>query len=259
VLFASPVEETVAQFMGKSTYESQRNLVRVLFSDRARYLKEDNLPDTLAILTTLKDNGLLRLMYPETRAVELTFYAKENPLMFMRVVNESLQAMGYTYYLTKTLDKTAKDITWVIGLNTQHLVDPVILARQIQSRGGEIYGIEKNEQGAWRYTVGTSQAGSKVDPHPLNVTISLGKPIKPYWIDVGDASKITLRAHAADRWFPRISFFDETLQFIEEIQADNARALMRLSVPDNAKYAQVEDRYALDNIKRGLSLYLERR
>ena len=258
MLNASTLEKTLVQFMGEGAYQSQRNLVRILFNDEARYMKGQS-PNTLEILKTLKEHGLLRLMYTEARAVELSFYATENPLLFMRIVNESLQAMGYTFYLTQKMEKNKEGIMWVIAMNTQHVVDPVLLSRQIALRGGTIEAISKDTQGQWRYIIDLKEAKAKVEPHPLNTTVALGNPINPYWVNVSEANRMTLRSHAADRWFPRVAFFDKTLHIIEEVQEENSRAQLRLSIPENAAYARIEDRYTLDNIKRGLSLYLERR
>jgi len=257
-LHASVLERTIIQFMGEVNYQSQRNLVRVLFADNAKYMNGPT-PNTVEILKTLKDNGLLKLIYPEARAVELSFVSRENPLLFMRIVNESLQAMGYTFYLTKEMVRNDEGIVWVISMNTQHVVDPVLLSRQIETRGGTVETIAKDAAGQWRYVIDIAQARAKVDPYPLNTTVALGNPINPYWVNVSEADRMTLRAHAADRWFPRVAFFDKTLQLIEEIQEENSRGQLRLSVPENAEYARIEDRYTLDNIKRGLSLYLERR
>ena len=258
MLHASSLEKTIIQFMGEASYQSQRNLVRILFANEGRYMNAQT-PNTLEILKTLKENGLLRLIYPEARLVELSFHAKENPLLFIRIVNESLQAMGYTFYLTQKMEKNSEGVVWVIVMNTQHVVDPVLLSRQIEVRGGSIQAIAKDTQGQWRYEIDLKEARAKVEPHPLMVTVPLGNPINPYWVNVSEADRMTLRAHAADRWFPRIAFFDKTLQLIEEVQEENSRAQLRLSVPENAVYARIEDRYTLDNIKRGLSLYLERR
>ncbi len=246
--------------MGQNAYQTQRNLVRILFSNTSSFMdQESQQPNAIKILETLKENGLLKLFYPETKSITLTFSAKEHPLLFMRVINESLQSMGYSYYLTRTIREDVDGIRWTIGISTQHLVDPVILSRQIESRGAKVQNVTREGEWEWHYQINTHDAKPKVEPYALNTTISLGKPIQPYWVNVSKASKMRLRAHMADRWFPSIVFFDSTLKIIEEIRYEESRAVLHVSIPENAIYAKIADRFTLDNIKRGLSLYLESR
>ena len=258
--YGNPIENMAAQFMGPGAYQSQRNLVRILFSDVEAFTDaKSQEPHAIRILETLKENGLLQLFYPDTKSISLTFSAQENPMLFMRIVNESLQSMGYSYYLTRHIRESVDGIEWTIGISTQHLVDPVLLSRQIQSRGAQIQNVIRKSEWEWQYQIDTHNAKPKVEPYGFNTTIALGKPIQPYWINVSDAAKMRLRSHAADRWFPSIVFFDATLHIIEEIRHEEARATLHVSIPENAVYAKIEDRFTLDNIKRGLSLYLESR
>jgi hypothetical protein len=249
-----------AQFMGQSAYQSQRNLVRILFSDLQAFLdSKSGEPNAIKVLETLKENGLLNLFYSDTKTITLTFSAQEYPILFMRIINESLQSMGYSYYLTRHIRQDSDGIKWTVGISTQHLVDPVLLSKQIQARGAKIQNVIREGEWEWHYQIDTHDAKPKVEPYGLNTTIPLGKPIQPYWVNVSDASKMRLRAHAADRWFPSIVFFDATLHIIEEIRLEDARATLHVSIPENAIYAKIEDRFSLDNIKRGLHLYLESR
>lgn len=257
---ANSIEKIAAQFMGQDAYQSQRNLVRILFNNPQAFINPENgEPNSIKILETLKENGLLKLFYPDTKSIEITFTAHDHPLLFMRIINESLQSMGYSYYLTKQIREDANGIEWTVSVSTQHLVDPILLSRQIQSRGAQIQSVSRSGEWEWYYYIDTHNAKPKVEPYGLNTTISLGKPIQPYWINVSDASKMRLRAHAADKWFPSIVFFDATLHIIEEIRYEEARSTLHVSIPESAIYAKIEDRYTLDNIKRGLNLYLESR
>ncbi len=259
-VYANPIENMAASFMGEASYSSQRNLVRILFSDSSSFIDPiDGSPNAVKVLQTLKENGLLKLFYPETKALQLTFAVQEHPVLFMRIINESLQAMGYSYYLTRNISQNESGLVWVIGIATQHLVDPVLLARQIQSRGARVQTVVKESEIAWYYAIDAHEAKPKVEPHDLNTTITLGKPIQPYWINVSEASRMTLRAQLADKWFPQVVFFDATLNIIEEIRMEESRVRLQIAIPQNAMYAKVEDRYSLDNIKRGLNLYLESR
>lgn len=260
ISFASSARETAALFMGKEAYESQRNLVSILFKDDRDFEDfEDGSIDLVKVLETLKDNGLLQLFFPETKSIEITFKANERPLLFLRVINESLQAMGYNYYLTKSISKDSSEILWKIGITTQHLVDPIIFAKQVQARGAKVVKIEREDEASWVYRIDTHGAKPQVSQFEHDVDIDLNKPIKPYWIDVSNASVMILLAKPADRWFPQIVFFDEALQIIEDVRMEDFKSRIQLTIPEHALFAKVEDRYSLDNIKRGLTLYLKSR
>lgn len=246
--------------MGETAYRSQKNLVKIVFGDQAQYKDElTGKPNALKVIKTLKENGLIQLFFKEAQMLELSFYAPNDPLLFMRVINESLEAMGYSYYLSQKMIKNDEGVTWTISLSTQHVVDPVMLSKQLELRGCMMDDIIKEGETTWHYALNTLGAGVKVEGLELDTTVALGKPIKPYWVDVKEARQLSLRAHPADHWFPQVAFFDERLQLIREVRLEENRTKLKVSVPDNAVYAKIEDRYTLDNIKRGLSIYLNSR
>lgn len=256
VAFGSSVDEKVMEFMGKERYESQKNLINILFADRDSFMSGDKV-DSLAVLKKLKENGLLRLIYPEVKSVEISFSSKDNAVAFMRLINESLQAMGYTYFLTHKLEKSNDGAVWIVNMNTQHLVDPILLVAQIDSRGGEVLDISKISDGVWGYEV--QIVADSLKPYPIGENAHLGNPIKPYLINISTATRATIRANSADRWFPRVVFLDKNFGLIEEIGSTKSESILRLNIPKNAQYMQIEDKYSLDNIKRGLSLHLQER
>ena len=259
-LNADVLENTIASFMGDTEFYSQKNLVKIVFNNPSSYVDEvTGKPNALEIIKTLKDNGLIRLFYKEAQMLELTFHASTEPLLFMRVINESLEAMGYSYYLSQKVARNGEGVTWTISLSTQHVVDPVMLSKQLEARGCSIGDIVKEGKNAWYYVLDTANAGVKVEALALDTTVALGKPIKPYWVAIKEARRLSLRAHPADHWFPQVAFFDERLHLIEEIRLEENHTKLKLTVPNKAMYVKIEDRYTLDNIKRGLSIYLNSR
>lgn len=256
LLSATSFDKKIESYLGKKDFFIQKNLINILFIDEARYLKDDNSTNDVAILTRLKKSGLLKLFYSKPIEMEVSFKTKGSPLIFMRVVNESLEALGYSYFITQEVHKEPSEFTWKISLATEHIIDPVLLANEFHLRGCDIIDIIKESQSRWVYNIDSSHIKIRALKLETNTTIKLQKPIRDYWIDVSEAAKISIRSKLADRWFPNVVFYDKSLHVISYYTQGDVKNFVKLKVPTDARYVKVGDVYTLDNIKRGLSLYL---
>ena len=63
----------------------------------------------------------------------------------------------------------------------------------------------------------------------------------------------------ADRWHPSLIFYDDKLHIIKDYKKDSEINRLKIKIPTDAKYVKVTDLYTLDNIKRGISIYLTAR
>ncbi len=255
-VFASPLEDKIESFIGEKEYRIQKNLIGVLFKDKISFLRVDNSVDDIKVLKKLKDNGVLKLFYAKPQKLSLTFSTTENPLIFMRVINESLSSMGYNYFLTKRALKDYDGFLWEIIISTEHIVDPLILSKNLQERGCFLESVDRADKNKWIYVVDTDNIKIEALKIEANKTTELKKPIKPYWIDVESMKSISFSSKMADRWFPSIVFYDNKLHIVQDFQKDSATNRLKLKIPEDAKYAKVADLYTLDNIKRGISIYL---
>lgn len=259
LLLASSVQDKIKSFIGDEQYQVQKNLVDIIFQDDTKYLKSDGNVDDVALLEDLKSSGLLQLFYKTPKTLRFQFETDKNALIFMRVINESLNAMGYNYYLSKKITRQNKLFLWEIELRTEHLVDPTDFSQRLAERGCSITSIIKDGQFHWRYNINTDAiriGASIIEP---NTTVNLLKPIKPYWIELQGAQSISFRSKLADHWYPNIVFFDAALHVIDEYVGEEKQNSLKLDVPKDAKYVKITDLYTLDNIKRGLSVYLRNR
>lgn len=257
--FASLLQEKIKSFIGPQAYDLQRNLIRVIFKPEENFLKHNGEVDDIKVLKELKQTGLLQLFYKEPRYLSITFEADKNPLIFMRVINESLNAMGYNYFLTNRVSKKQDHFVWQIDLKTEHVIDPTDFSERLRERGCFIKRIEKPAQEAWSYVINTDDirvGARQIEP---NTTVELFRPMKPYWVEVDGAQSISLRSSLADRWHPSVVFFDEALHVIKDYRNENVRNTLKIKVPQDARYVKISDIYTLDNIKRGLSIYLRDR
>jgi putative periplasmic protein len=54
-----------------------------------------------------------------------------------------------------------------------------------------------------------------------------------------------------------VRILDKNLNLLEEKRSDKAINSLKVSFPQNAKYLMIDDAVSLENIKRGLKIYLE--
>lgn len=258
-LNATLLEDKIESFIGEKVFNTQKNLINILFQDKSRFLNKDSSVNDLEVLKGLKESGLLKLFYGTPKDLELSFFNKEDSLIFMRVINESLSLMGYNYFLTKKVLKNEDGFLWTIIISTEHMVDPIIFSKRLENRGCYFEEIKRTSELKWYYKINTDAI--KIDALEIepNTTVKLKKPIKPYWINVEDMQSISFRSRIADKWHPSIVFFDKKLDVVRDYRDDNVVDSLKLKIPKSAKYIKIEDIYTLDNIKRGISIYLKRR
>jgi len=253
---ATPLKDKIESFIGEKVYKSQKNLIRILFKDESFFLKEDSSVDDIKVLEKLKDSGILKLFYAKPQKLSISFSTKENPLVFMRVINESLSSMGYNYFLAKRVLKNSEGFLWEITISTEHIVDPLMLSNRLEARGCFLESVNRKSKNEWDYIVNTEHIRIDARKIEANKTVKLKKPIKPYWIEVEDMKSISFSSKIADRWYPSLVFYDEKLHIVKDYRQDSTTNRLKIKIPVDAKYVKVSDLYTLDNIKRGISIYL---
>jgi hypothetical protein len=236
---------------------SSKNLVQFLFQNEDKYLDKEGNIDSILVLKTLKDNSLLELYSKEPQEIEMTFITQQNPLLFVRVITESLNSMGYNFFITKKAAKMPEEFLWSISLSTQNIPNPIVLNENLKAHGCKILDIAK-EDNNWIYKINSHDA--KIDTIPLGAKVktSLKKPLVPYMLSVGsNMNTITLWAHVSDHWYPKISFYTQNLQLIKTLEQDKITQNIKIKPPKGSAYIKIEDKYTLENIKRGLSVLVE--
>jgi hypothetical protein len=253
---AQTLQEKIKSFVGTAKYERQINLIQVLFAQSNNFMLPNGEVDSVKVISVLKKNGLVQLLYDKPIQLRLAFRTQSDPLIFLKIVNESLETMGYNYFLTNNALRDSAGFVWEIYLQTEHVVDPESLARALGARGCTITNIVKNDDHYWFYDIDSSNAYLAARSLDAGVTTNLGKPLKPYWIDVKNLKEITVTVHAGDRWFPDVVFFDEHLHLLSDIKSEESTRTLKLKVPSGAAYLKIGDAFLLENIKHGLSLHV---
>lgn len=257
-LFANAsLEEKIKSYVGETRYETQKNLINVLFAQTQEFIKADGSVDSVKVIDVLKKNGLMRLLYDKPVHLRLAFRTQDEPLIFLKIINETLELMGYSYFLTNNALRDQAGFVWEIYLQTEHILDPIAFANALGARGCSISNIIKNNDHYWFYDINSRNAHLGVKNVEYGVNTHLGKPLKPYWVDIKNAKEVIITAHMGDQWFPDVVFFDEKLDVLSDIKAKESSKNLKLRVPEGAVYLKIGDTVMIDNIKRGLSLHVK--
>lgn len=243
--------------MDSKTYHANKKLLEALFKDESKYIdKLTGKVNTIAVANTLKDNGLLKLSFQNEKQLNITFDVDENPLLSMKIINNTLQRLGYTYYLTKSISRHSSTLSWTISMNTQNLIDPTSLANQLRKRGCKVKNVRKNGALNWTYDINSKNAKLKTISILRGERKELKKPSGAYWFGVSKIKEAEIEANAKDNWFPKVTFFDKSLHPMEETVEDKDKKRVSIKIPQNAFYMRIDDKFSLDNIKHGLIVRL---
>jgi len=256
ILFAN-LNDKIMNYMSASQYSKQENLIKILFKNSdAFYRKSDGNVDSLKVIKILKDNGLFKMFYKKPVSLNIKFITSKNPLIFIKVISESLDAIGYNYFLTSKAEKTDDKFIWSINLRTEHLINPIAFSKELEKRGCVVDDIIKDKDYYWTYKINSDHAKLNAKVIGMDTTVKLTKPIKDYLIQNNGANSIKMRTSFSDHWFPKVVFFDSSLHVISEKDIDERTYVLKLDIPKNSRYIKIGDLYTLDNIKHGLSVYM---
>lgn len=256
-LFADiSLQDKVRSYIGDTKYETQKNLIQVLFAQNEDFVKKDGTVDSIKVIAILKKNGLIKLLYDKPVHLRLAFRTAGDPVIFLKIINESLETMGYNYFLTNNALKDSSGFVWEIYLQTEHIVDPVAFANALELRGCSVNNIVKNDDHYWFYDIDSRNAYLSAKKLESGVNTSLGKPIKPYWINVKNAKEMSVSVHAGDKWFPDVVFFDENLHVLGDTKSNEPMRSLKMKIPYGTVYIKISDAFMLENIKHGLSLQI---
>lgn len=248
------LNDKIKSYIGDAKFETQKNLIQVLFAQSGDFVKTNGTIDTVKVIAVLKKNGLMKLLYEKPVYLKLAFRTAQDPIIFLKIVNEALEGMGYNYFLTNNALRDASGFVWEIYLQTEHIVDPVIFSHALELRGCSINNIVKNDDNYWFYDINSENAYLSAKKLDVGVNTNLGKPIKPYWVNIKDMKEIVVTVQAGDKWFPDIVFFDENLHVLKDIKSEESLKSFKAKVPQGAVYLKLSDGFILENIKHGLML-----
>ena len=256
IVRADILDDKIKSFIGANRYYKDYKIINIILGDRAKYIKNDQV-DTIKLLKVLKKNGFLNSFLHKNQTVNITFHTTDNALLFLKVINSSLNSMGFNFYTLKKAIKDEEGFTWSINMDTEYLIDPVSLSQELDKRGCKILDVTKDSNSKWNYEISLKNAELPAIKILCDSTYKLKKPIKPYWLSIqNNSKKLSVKSYPLNRWHPYIVFFDNELNILSIFKEKALSKSFTSQIPQNTKYILIKDRYTLNNIRSGLRVYI---
>lgn len=209
----------------------------------------------IKVASTLEENGLLKLSLPEAAQVELTFeYGGENPLLFMKLIADTLRNMGLSFVLTKEARLDREGFSWTVMFEAKTVPDPVLLAKRVEKNRAEVTDLERLDAAKWRYRIDTANAVVSAKPIAAGESLKVVRPIRPVWMEVGRIKRLIIRELPGSHWYPDVVVYDKMLRILSMKQRETRTRYLSLRLPSDAAYVKISDRFTLENLRSGLKL-----
>ncbi|QOY54460.1 hypothetical protein HUE87_11365 [Candidatus Sulfurimonas marisnigri] len=244
----------IKSFIGEAAFKKDRAYIDIIFSPKEDYYINDGRVDSVKVIQTLKENGILNLFFKEPCEINISFKTDGPPLFFVKIMSDSLQNIGYYRYVTKESNLKASEFTWQISLTSEYAADPLILSQELSKSGCEIVDIIRESETDWTYVVNMQKA--KLDTKVLEdgEELELKRSLYSYWLDVSKIKKLRISSSHRNSWYPYIAYYDKSLNLLRVLKKDVKRRRITLDMKENTYYIKISDIYTLKNIKDALML-----
>jgi len=254
-LSASVLKEKVENIIGTNDYKVHSSLINLLFKNESKYIVNEKIK-YYKLFKTLQENGLLNLRLHKPSDIEIEFTSINNSFKSYKILNDTMQVLGYRYFFTKSMSVTEeKNLVWKIMFKAEYMLDSVVLLNELRQNGCKILQVVNHGSNKWSYKLDLKNSeltnAIKVDK---NERIRFQKPLRAYMLKITDAKSLQVISRNLNHWFPHIVFFDKNLNVLNTIKKDRVYKGLKIKVPNNTRYIKITDLYNLINIKRGLSI-----
>jgi hypothetical protein len=259
-LNANKLFDKIENLIGGEQFKVHNKLIHLVFKNQQEFYINSEYLNYKHILQTLKENGLLKLRFKNPTDLTIEFTTNADQIKSLKILNETLKAMGYYYYFTKQaiFNKSTNILQWTITFKAEYMLDPLLLVKELRTQSCHIMNIEKKNDTYWKYELDVKNSKLKntikVDH---NEKVVLQKPLQPYFIEINNATKLQIIGRTLNHWFPYIVFYDEHLNVLKTVKKKRVYRGYRTNIPHRTKYIKITDLYTLVNIKRGLSIIVK--
>ncbi|MGE4294962.1 MAG: hypothetical protein AB7E49_04590 [Campylobacterales bacterium] len=259
--WADAIDDKVRSLVDPKSYVVHQRLIDIIFRDRSAFFLDETRLDSVKVVTTLKENGLLDIFYRSgPRNLSATFRTHQSPPFFLKAIGDSLSELGYNFTLTSSMRQDGAFFEWQLAYRSDHAIDPALLAKRLSSYGILIEDISKEED-RWFYTL-TATAPMLPEATYLEADLqeplTLLNPMGEYWVDLNQTGgRVGVRRKTGGLWFPYAVFYDRDLRILRVMTHEQALRTLFVRVPENAAYLKITDNYTTENLKHGIQLWLE--
>lgn len=175
--------------------------------------------------------------------------------LFTKVISQSLEHLGYKYILTQNFSNSESGASWDIYINTKHYVDSVQFLKALNKRGV----IVKNSTisgNLYFYHLDLSKAVLKTLIYEYDKFIELSRPIEEYVLRINGAKSIEIISKTGNNWFANIKILDKDMNLLLWEKREKPLNSFAMPLPKNSFYIIIDDAKNIENIKRGLSIFI---
>lgn len=254
-LYGDGIDEKIQMLVDHENYQRHHRLIDILFRERTSFYDNEEI-SSVKIVEILKENGLLKIFYKEPIEIRTTFITSIGSEVFIKAITDVLRELGYSYYLTAYMKKSSNKLKWSISYRSDHVIDPVLFARKLEGYNMYLTDISRVES-EWIYNIasfGVTFADATKVSFPMEKYTIL-KPSGEYWVSLETAGKsVSIEKIAIGYWYPKVIFYDKDLKIVKLYKKDYSRKKAVLSIPKNAKFLKISDRYGVDSLKKGITV-----
>lgn len=246
--------EKIKSLIDTEAFEKDRAYIDIIFSPKEDYYTNDGVVDSVKVIETLKENGILNLFFDKPCEVNISFKTDGPPLFFVKIMSDALRNIGYYRYVTKKSNSNSSEFTWQISINSEYATDPLILSQELKKSGCEILDVIRESKTDWTYVI--SMENARLDTKVLEdgQELKLKRSLYSYWLDVSKIKKLKITSSFRNSWYPYIAYYDKSLKLLRVIKKDTKRRSITLNMKENTHYLKISDIYTLKNIKDALKL-----
>ncbi len=253
-LNADMLDDKIKNLIGDKEYKTHQNLIGLIFQDKNKFIINNKIR-YYRVFQELKSNGLLKLKLTKPQDITIEFKVLNKSFKAYKMLNDTMQMIGYNYFLTKTFTKDGDTFNWKIIFKAEYMIDSVIFLKELHRNNCKITDVQRPSTNSLYYQLDFNNAYlNDAIEIEKNEKIKFTKPLRPYMIKVKDAKSLKIVSQKLNKWFPHISFFDKDLKVLNIIKKNRIYRGITIKVPQDTEYIKITDLYNLINIKRGLTI-----
>lgn len=243
----------IQSFIDEKSYKQNKAFIDIVFSPKSDYISGERV-DSVKVVNTLKENGLLNLFFKKPTNIKLNFKTSGSPLFFVKIMGNTLRNIGYYRYVTTESNLNNREFTWSISLSSEYATDPLILQNELKKSGCDIVDIQKKSATDWTYVIDMRNGHLNVELLEDGEEVKLKRSLYAHWLDVSKIKRLEIQSSRRNNWYPKISYYDSSLHLLKVISKDTKRVKITLNIPRCANYIKISDIYTLKNVKDSLIL-----
>ena len=246
--------QKIKTFVSPEIFKRDEAYLKIIFSPKEDFYGDEGRVDSVKVIKTLKENGILNLYFKSPKEVNISFKTKGNSLFFVKIMSDTLQNIGYYRYVTTESTLSESEFTWKISLTSEYAADPVVLSKELAKSSCEILDIIRESSTNWTYVIDMKNARLNTKLLHKDKQVKLKRSLYAYWLDVSEIKKLKIDSSYRNNWYPYIAYYDESLKLLRVIRRDRKRSTITLNMKENTHYLKISDIYTLKNIKDSLVL-----